>query len=255
MVVLLLRVWTGMIAAPRCVNPATEDTICSVVAGKYELVILKTAQPTLDPPIPAAARLLFGSRCSGRDMRVHWSCVGRALAETRDATRRSSEDPRRSAECADVPRTRAMASLSMSMSVSTSSFPSPCFFFFFFARTCVADVVAVPPQALPLTSTSPSALPARLLRPRGARTSLASNGPGSSTSSQTLWSATHRNSQSSSPSTTESPSESPGASPLLQRLQATLTSSLARRDFDIGDSVACLRYYAGFADKIVGQVC
>ncbi|TCD70492.1 aldehyde dehydrogenase (NAD(P)(+)) ald5 [Steccherinum ochraceum] len=25
------------------------------------------------------------------------------------------------------------------------------------------------------------------------------------------------------------------------------------RDFDIGDSVACLRYYAGFADKIVGQ--
>ena len=26
------------------------------------------------------------------------------------------------------------------------------------------------------------------------------------------------------------------------------------RDFDIGDSVACLRYYAGWADKIVGQV-
>ena len=27
-----------------------------------------------------------------------------------------------------------------------------------------------------------------------------------------------------------------------------------RRDFDIGDSVQCLRYYAGWADKIVGQV-
>lgn len=26
------------------------------------------------------------------------------------------------------------------------------------------------------------------------------------------------------------------------------------RDFDIGDSVQCLRYYAGWADKIVGQV-
>lgn len=26
------------------------------------------------------------------------------------------------------------------------------------------------------------------------------------------------------------------------------------RDFDIGDSVGCLRYYAGWADKIVGQV-
>jgi hypothetical protein len=27
-----------------------------------------------------------------------------------------------------------------------------------------------------------------------------------------------------------------------------------RSDFDIGDSVSCLRYYAGWADKIVGQV-
>ena len=26
------------------------------------------------------------------------------------------------------------------------------------------------------------------------------------------------------------------------------------RDFDIGDSVQCLRYYAGWADKIIGQV-
>lgn len=26
------------------------------------------------------------------------------------------------------------------------------------------------------------------------------------------------------------------------------------RDFDVGDSVGCLRYYAGWADKIVGQV-
>ena len=25
-------------------------------------------------------------------------------------------------------------------------------------------------------------------------------------------------------------------------------------DFDVGDSVGCLRYYAGWADKIVGQV-
>ena len=27
-----------------------------------------------------------------------------------------------------------------------------------------------------------------------------------------------------------------------------------KRDFDIGDSVQCLRYYAGWADKISGQV-
>ena len=27
-----------------------------------------------------------------------------------------------------------------------------------------------------------------------------------------------------------------------------------KRDFDIGDSVQCLRYYAGWADKITGQV-
>jgi len=27
------------------------------------------------------------------------------------------------------------------------------------------------------------------------------------------------------------------------------------RDFDIGDSIGCLRYYAGWADKILGQVC
>jgi len=26
------------------------------------------------------------------------------------------------------------------------------------------------------------------------------------------------------------------------------------RDFDIGDSIGCLRYYAGWADKILGQV-
>ena len=26
------------------------------------------------------------------------------------------------------------------------------------------------------------------------------------------------------------------------------------RDFDIGDSIQCLRYYAGWADKIAGQV-
>ena len=26
------------------------------------------------------------------------------------------------------------------------------------------------------------------------------------------------------------------------------------RDFDIGDSIQCLRYYAGWADKITGQV-
>lgn len=26
------------------------------------------------------------------------------------------------------------------------------------------------------------------------------------------------------------------------------------RDFDIGDTVQCLRYYAGWADKIIGQV-
>lgn len=26
------------------------------------------------------------------------------------------------------------------------------------------------------------------------------------------------------------------------------------RDFDIGDSVQCLRYYAGWADKITGEV-
>lgn len=26
------------------------------------------------------------------------------------------------------------------------------------------------------------------------------------------------------------------------------------RDFDIGDTIQCLRYYAGWADKIVGQV-
>jgi len=26
------------------------------------------------------------------------------------------------------------------------------------------------------------------------------------------------------------------------------------RDFDIGDSIACLRYYAGWADKLSGQV-
>jgi len=26
------------------------------------------------------------------------------------------------------------------------------------------------------------------------------------------------------------------------------------RDFDIGDSIQCLRYYAGWADKIIGQV-
>jgi aldehyde dehydrogenase (NAD+) len=27
------------------------------------------------------------------------------------------------------------------------------------------------------------------------------------------------------------------------------------RDFDIGDSIGCLRYYAGWADKILGEVC
>jgi hypothetical protein len=32
-------------------------------------------------------------------------------------------------------------------------------------------------------------------------------------------------------------------------------SSYFVRDFDIGDSIGCLRYYAGWADKILGQVC
>lgn len=32
------------------------------------------------------------------------------------------------------------------------------------------------------------------------------------------------------------------------------TLSILYRDFDIGDTVQCLRYYAGWADKIVGQV-
>lgn len=27
-----------------------------------------------------------------------------------------------------------------------------------------------------------------------------------------------------------------------------------QRDYDIGDTIQCLRYYAGWADKIVGQV-
>ena len=48
----------------------------------------------------------------------------------------------------------------------------------------------------------------------------------------------------------------------LSRLRGTLdgaamqrpTSNVAmRRDFDIGDSVQCLRYYAGWADKIQGK--
>jgi hypothetical protein len=30
--------------------------------------------------------------------------------------------------------------------------------------------------------------------------------------------------------------------------------SYSVRDFDIGDSIGCLRYYAGWADKILGQV-
>lgn len=33
-----------------------------------------------------------------------------------------------------------------------------------------------------------------------------------------------------------------------------LSLTSGHRDFDIGDSVGCLRYYAGWADKIVGQV-
>lgn len=41
--------------------------------------------------------------------------------------------------------------------------------------------------------------------------------------------------------------------PSALRLNRSRTPS--RSDFDVGDSVACLRYYAGWADKIVGQVC
>jgi aldehyde dehydrogenase (NAD+) len=34
-----------------------------------------------------------------------------------------------------------------------------------------------------------------------------------------------------------------------------LSLFLLSRDSDIGDSIGCLRYYAGWADKIVGEVC
>ena len=34
----------------------------------------------------------------------------------------------------------------------------------------------------------------------------------------------------------------------------SLSTIYSASDFDIGDSVACLRYYAGWADKILGQV-
>ena len=34
----------------------------------------------------------------------------------------------------------------------------------------------------------------------------------------------------------------------------SLNAIYSASDFDIGDSVACLRYYAGWADKILGQV-
>ena len=34
----------------------------------------------------------------------------------------------------------------------------------------------------------------------------------------------------------------------------TIELNSLRSDFDIGDSVQCLRYYAGWADKILGQV-
>jgi aldehyde dehydrogenase (NAD+) len=33
-----------------------------------------------------------------------------------------------------------------------------------------------------------------------------------------------------------------------------ISYSCVRSDGDIADSVACLRYYAGWADKITGQV-
>lgn len=36
--------------------------------------------------------------------------------------------------------------------------------------------------------------------------------------------------------------------------QTNETPTRFARDFDIGDSIQCLRYYAGWADKIVGQV-
>lgn len=35
---------------------------------------------------------------------------------------------------------------------------------------------------------------------------------------------------------------------------ACMHGSCVCRDYDIGDSVQCLRYYAGWADKIAGQV-
>lgn len=38
------------------------------------------------------------------------------------------------------------------------------------------------------------------------------------------------------------------------RERAAQSSHSSARDFDIGDSVGCLRYYAGWADKITGQV-
>ncbi|KAH9921482.1 NAD-aldehyde dehydrogenase [Epithele typhae] len=38
-----------------------------------------------------------------------------------------------------------------------------------------------------------------------------------------------------------------------QELAELELSTTGSRDFDIGDSVACLRYYAGWADKILGQ--
>lgn len=43
---------------------------------------------------------------------------------------------------------------------------------------------------------------------------------------------------------------------IYSHLQKARVSSkdVISRDMDIGDSIACLRYYAGWADKIVGQV-
>jgi len=41
--------------------------------------------------------------------------------------------------------------------------------------------------------------------------------------------------------------KSPSSFPLL-------SDNIRPRDFDIGDSIQCLRYYAGWADKITGQV-
>lgn len=93
---------------------------------------------------------------------------------------------------------------------------------------------------------------AKLSKPPGERMLPALKDPDLSTNSPISLNVTSRSSPSWKPWTMGSQSKLPGT--LFMHLLPIFNWYCFYRDFDIGDTIQCLRYYAGWADKIIGQV-